>query len=95
MADFEGDLLIGGLTLRHLHGELEEEVHEEASTDWLLAGKIIIGPDEQRLLQIGRRYRLQLADGRAGQVVICSLAEDSAAHYVAEFEAHGAPSKPR
>lgn len=95
MNDFEGDLLIGGLTLRHLHGELEEEVHDEASPDWLLAGKIVVGPDEQRLLQVGRRYRLQLADGRAGQVVISRLAEDTDDHYVAEFQPQNTPNLPR
>jgi hypothetical protein len=73
MRDSEGNLLIGGLTLKQLHVELLEEHPDGAATEWLLSGRLTLGPQEQDLLEVGRRYRLQLPDGRAGQVIIASM----------------------
>src|SRR5687768_6086776 len=73
MHDFEGDLLIGGMRLKHLHGELEQEGPEAKNGEWLLAGRLDLSPEEQKLLELNRRYRLQLEDGRAGQVVISNI----------------------
>ena len=82
----EGDLLIGGMTLRHLACELKTEYHPEESRDWQLAGNLLLDSQHQQHLQVGRRYRLQLSDGRAGQVMISRLQANAAAHLIAEFE---------
>jgi hypothetical protein len=73
MRDFEGELLIGGMTLKQLHVELTEGQPHDNSHDYLLCGRLTLAAQEHELLQIGRRYRLQLNDGRAGQVVIESM----------------------
>lgn len=82
----EGDLLIGGMTLRRLPCEIQEELHTDASPDWRLRGKLVIDASDEPMLQVGRRYRLQLKDGRAGQVVLSRLAAEDNAHCVAEFQ---------
>jgi hypothetical protein len=86
MHDFEGDLLIGGMRLKHLHGELEQEGPEANDGEWLLAGRLDLSPEEQKLLELNRRYRLQLEDGRAGQVVISNIEADAPDHVVAQFK---------
>ncbi len=73
MRDFEGELLIGGMTLKHLHVELAEGQPHNNSHDYLLYGRLTLAPQEREMLEVGRRYRLQLDDGRAGQVVIESM----------------------
>ena len=60
MHEFQGDLLIGGERLKCVHGELEEEVPQAGS----------------HLLETDRPYRLQLDDGRAGQVFVSRIAPD-------------------
>ena len=83
MRDSEGDLLIGGMTLKHLHVEVLEEQHN-GEAEWLLSGRLTLGQHERDLLESGRRYRLQLPDGRAGQVVIGTM-NRYGEHVVAEF----------
>jgi hypothetical protein len=95
MPDFEGDLLIGGMTLYDLHGELEWEALELDSSDWLLAGRLELDAQDEAYLQLGRRYRLQLADGRAGQVVIAKIQSAADRHIIAEFQPTNTPNKPR
>jgi hypothetical protein len=73
MRDFEGNLLIGGLTLKQLHVELADEQRDGSDSEWLLTGRLTLDPQERELLEVGRRYRLQLPDGRAGQVIIASM----------------------
>lgn len=85
MHEFEGDLLIGGMRLSHLHGELELETHEESAFEWDFSGRIVLTPEECQCLECQRRYRLQLADGRAGLVVLSRLDSLDDAHVVAEF----------
>lgn len=71
MRDCEGTLLIGGLTLKELHVELLGD--QQHGGDWLLSGRLTLAPRERDLLEVGRRYRLQLPDGKAGAVVIASM----------------------
>lgn len=71
MRDCEGTLLIGGLTIKQLHVELLGD--QQQGSDWLLSGRLTLDPQEQDLVQVGRRYRLQLPDGRAGAVIIGSM----------------------
>jgi len=73
MHAFEGDLLIGGMSLRHLHGELEQEEPAADSQVWLLAGQVHVSPQQARQLALQRRYLLKLADGREGLVELTRL----------------------
>ncbi len=84
MRDFEGSLLIGGLILKQLHVELIEDQPDGDASEWLLTGRLTLDPQEQELLQVGRRYRLQLPDGRAGQVLIANMNRYGHS-FVAEF----------
>jgi hypothetical protein len=95
MHGFDGNLLIGGMKLEHLHGELEQELPDSESPEWFFAGRVVLAPSDGDLLQLGRRYRLELADGRAGQVFISRLEPDAEAHLVAEFQPENSPNKPR
>ncbi len=83
MNRFHGDLLLGGVRLRELDGEIEEDlcVDEE-----LWSGKFRIGREQQSLVEVGRPYLLILDDGRSGRVEVTgidgALGEDAA---VVEF----------
>jgi hypothetical protein len=85
MREFEGDLLIGGMKLSHIHGELDMESHEDEFHEWNFAGRIVVTPAERAWLECKRRYRLELADGRAGMVILVRL-EPSEDDFVAVFE---------
>lgn len=93
MHEFHGHLLIGGMTLKDLDGELEEEAPQDESSDWRLAGRVNLQAQAQPHLEVGRTYRLQLDDGRAGQVVLRKVVQQ-ADRLVAEFSPDG-NSKPR
>jgi hypothetical protein len=76
MHEFHGDLLIGGVRIKHVHGELAEEVPRPHSREWVLAGQMHLTPEQSQLLETDRPYRLQLEDGRAGQVVVSRIVQD-------------------
>ena len=76
MHEVDGDLLIGGARLKHVHVELEAELPEPDSRDWILAGHLHLSSEQTEQIQIDRPYRLQLEDGRAGQVIVCRIAAD-------------------
>jgi len=80
MHELDGDLLIGGARLKRVHIELEEELPQPGSSDWILAGHLHLSPEQSELIQTDRPYRLQLADGRAGQVVVCRTSPDGQPH---------------
>lgn len=84
MRPFHGRLLIGGMTIEDLQGELREEAPRDDSGEWLLEGSVRVEAPVQAHLELNRTYRLQLDDGRAGQIVVRSLvpADD---RLVAEF----------
>jgi hypothetical protein len=86
MHTFIGDLLIGGMTLSHVEGELESESHANNSHDWILSGRIGVSSKDIEFLELGRQYRLELEDGRASQVVLSRLEPVDEEHFVAEFE---------
>ncbi len=75
MQEFHGDLLIGGMRLQHLHGELAEDVRKRGR-DWFLSGHLHLSPEQLRHLELNREYRIQLDDGRAAQVVILRIEPD-------------------
>ncbi|HKD37534.1 MAG TPA: hypothetical protein VKB78_12065 [Pirellulales bacterium] len=90
MHEFQADLLIGGMRLQRLHGELEQEDHRRGSKDWTLAGHLHLSAEQLRHLELNREYRIQLEDGRAAQVVILRIDDQAADEALADF----APSRP-
>ena len=72
----EGDLLIGGDRLKHVHVDLEDERPQDGSREWVLAGHLHLTPEQSKLVETDRPYRLQLADGRAGQVIVSRIQAD-------------------
>ena len=76
MHAFEGDLLVGGARIRHIHGELDDEQPEAGSAEWVLAGHLHLTSEQSQLVETDRPYRLQLADGRCGQVIVSRIAAD-------------------
>jgi hypothetical protein len=72
----EGDLLVGGARIRHVHVELEDEQPQPGSAEWVLAGHLHLTPEQSQLVETDRPYRLLLADGRAGQVIVSRIAAD-------------------
>ena len=100
MHEFDGDLLIGGLRLKHVHGELEKDEQLPNSSDHLLAGKLNVDDAQKALLQCGRHYRLQIDDGPAGQVIVSRINDGQDHSLTLEFEPIAAsnnsyPQKPR
>ena len=95
MNEFYGDLLmIGGDRLKHVRGELAEEQPSADSTDWNLAGRLHLPPGQCGLLQSARPYRLQLEDGRAGQVMVSRIVSASDDALLVDFQP-GASPKPK
>ena len=67
MSEIHGRLLIGGMTLKDLCGDVE--LQDECScSPW--CGHLLIDPADNEFLEIGRLYRLELNDGRSGQIVV-------------------------
>jgi hypothetical protein len=93
MREFEADLLIGGAALRRLRGELEAEERQDGSCEWLLSGQLHLTPNDWANVRLDRQYRLELADGRSGQVVVTRVAVQTEQEVVANF--HHLPRKPR
>ena len=89
MHEFQGDLLIGGMRLTHLHGELEQEQHRRGSKEWTLSGHLHLSPEQLKHLELNREYRIQLDDGRAAQVVILKIDGEKPDEALADF----APSR--
>jgi hypothetical protein len=71
--EIRGDLLIGGLRLSHVKGELDEGEPRPDSHDWILSGRLHVPTAQFELLELDRPYRLQLDDGRAGQVIVSRI----------------------
>ncbi len=70
-----GELLIGGMALRHLHGELEQEEPLTDSSCWRLAGKLKVSDKHQSQLELERQYLLRVDDGREGMVELTRVTE--------------------
>jgi hypothetical protein len=92
MCAFRGDLLIGGGTLKQVQGELEDETPQPNSQEWQLTGHLRLPTAQSALLQVHRTYRLELSDGRAGQVIVSRIAPANDALQVVDFHA---PQRPR
>jgi hypothetical protein len=68
-----GELLIGGLALRQLRGELEHEEPSRNSSSWLLSGKLRFSAQHGSQLELERQYLLRIDDGREGLVELTSF----------------------
>jgi hypothetical protein len=73
----EGELLVGGARIRHVHVDLEEEQPQAGSAEWALAGHLHLTTEQSHLVETDRPYRLQLADGRCGQVIVSRIAANA------------------
>ena len=71
MEEIHGNLLVGGMTLKNLYGVIENGLASGAQNIW--HGRISLNRTDQGCVQIGRRCRLELDDGRAGQVVVSRI----------------------
>jgi hypothetical protein len=98
MQEFQGDLLIGGMRLRHIHGELEQEQPDGSAHEWMLTGHLHLSPEQSRQLETDRRYRLVLEDGRAATVVLSRITPEKPDELLVDFEPPpraAEPTKPR
>jgi hypothetical protein len=86
MHDFHGDLLIGGMRLKHVHGELEQEQPDGSTHEWILTGHLHLTPEQSRQLETDRRYRLMLEDGRAATVILSRIIPDKPDEHLVDFE---------
>jgi hypothetical protein len=92
--------LIGGLRLKHVHGELEKDEPLPNTSDHLLSGKLNVDETQKSVLECGRSYRLQIEDGPAGQVIVSRINDGQDHSLTLEFEPISAtngslPRKPR
>ena len=85
MREFHGELLIGGMRLKDVRGELEAETPSEESSDCLLRGQLHLPPEQVEQLQLNREYRIQLDDGRGGQVVLSRIVPERDDEVLADF----------
>ena len=85
MRKFEANLLIGGAALKRLRGELEQEEPQDGSCEWLLSGHLRLSPQDRTNVQFNRQYRLELADGRSGQVIFTRVAAQDDRELVVDF----------
>jgi hypothetical protein len=96
MSESDGDLLIGGDRLKHVHVELEDEQPQAGSCEWVLAGHLHLTREQSQHLETDRPYRLQLADGRCGQVIVSRIAADGKPDkLLADFQPKRCEEKPR
>lgn len=73
MHESHGELLLGGTRLHNVHVELEQEEPVDGHADWMLSGRLCVSEQEAKELELERHYLLQLADGRAGAIVVTRL----------------------
>jgi hypothetical protein len=96
MHEFDADLLLGGVRLKHVHGELAGDQPLDGTADHLLSGRLSVDPALKTQLEIGRRYRLAITDGPAGPVVVSRIDDLDQHEVVIEFEPSTAEApKPR
>jgi hypothetical protein len=87
MQAFKGDLLVGGARIRQIYVELEAQHPQPNSAEWGLSGHLHLTPEQSQFVETDRPYRLQLADGRCGQVVVSRIAADGKAdELLADFQ---------
>jgi hypothetical protein len=87
-----GELLIGGMALRQLHGELEREEPTRNSSAWLLSGRLRFSAQHGSQLELERQYLLRIDDGREGLVELTSLTSDEG-DLLADFRPRAMPRR--
>ena len=85
MQDIHGDLLIGGMRLKDVRCEVEKERPSDDSTDYEMSGHLHLPSEQLDLLQLNREYRIQLEDGRGGQVVLSRIAAEREDDLLVDF----------
>ncbi|MGQ0633950.1 MAG: hypothetical protein ACT4QC_05035 [Planctomycetaceae bacterium] len=70
MSEVHGRLLIGGMTLKDLYGVVELK-NDCGCAEW--CGHLLVEPHFNECLEPGRPYRLELDDGRSGQIALTSV----------------------
>ena len=96
MHEAEGELLIGGDRIKHVHVDLEDEQPAAGSREWDLAGHLHLTEEQSKRVETDRPYRLQLTDGRAGQVVVSRIAQDGKPDdLLADFQPKSGNGRPR
>jgi len=90
MHEFHGDLLIGGLRLRGLLGQLADALpngngKRANSKECELSGHLHLPTEQSEQLQLNREYRIELENGLAAQVVFSRIAADHDNAVVADF----------
>ncbi len=85
---FHGSLLVGGESLPHLRGEIDDLFPGETCTSCDWHGRLHVPERQRDAIGVGRTYLLTFDDGRMGRVVIDDVYPDrEAGHWVVEF--HG------
>lgn len=95
MQEVDGELLIGGARLAPLQCELDEDQCAGHAHEWRLSGRLKLPPADTSRLELERTYRLQLADGRAGQIVVTHFAALDGQAVIAEFHPPAARRRPK
>ncbi len=70
MAEIHGRLLIGGMTLKDLYGVVELK-SDCGCAEW--CGHLLVEPHFNEYLEPRRPYRLELQDGRSGQIAVTQV----------------------
>jgi hypothetical protein len=96
MREFHGDLLIGGLAIRHLHGTLDEGEATVGAGGKQWSGQFEIEPSQEEALEIGRQYLLLLDDGSNAEVMVTHVhPERQQQAVVCEFGPWSCPPQPK
>ena len=70
MGEIRGRLLIGGMVLKNLEVSVDQAALDSES-GWM--GSLLLDPPQHESLQLGRPYRLELDDERAGQIQVLRI----------------------
>ena len=93
MHSFHGDLLIGGLAIKNLDGEIDGDETSSQQAAW--EGQFKVDPCQTEVLELGRQYLLILDDGRNREVMLTEIDEQADDAVVCRFEACGVPRHPK
>ncbi len=91
MEAVHGSLLIGGITLKDVVGELEESSRKQNGTTSYWSGRVSVDAQKITLVETGRKYRLELDDGRCNTIVVSNIRVDRA-HNSLELQFSSPPS---
>jgi hypothetical protein len=93
MQEFHGDLLIGGIRLKDVLGEIDGELPDGNATECSLSGDLHFRPEQLKQLELHREYRIELENGRAAQVVLSRIEAAFTDEVLADFEPPRRPAR--